>query len=109
MAVSSLEHSTTDMVSYTWKQQITLQPEIFYHPSRLSFLYIYSLHRFVKSPVICLEKERPIRTEEEEKKKKKMVLLDKLWDDVVAGPHPERGLGKLRKITTQPINITKGY
>ena len=29
-----------------------------------------------------------------------MVLLDKLWDDVVAGPSPERGLGKLRKITT---------
>ncbi|KAF4349741.1 hypothetical protein CsatB_000927 [Cannabis sativa] len=31
-----------------------------------------------------------------------MVLLDKLWDDVVAGPSPERGLGKLRKITTRP-------
>ncbi|CAL0300908.1 unnamed protein product [Lupinus luteus] len=29
-----------------------------------------------------------------------MVLLEKLWDDVVAGPHPERGLGKLRKLTT---------
>ena len=27
-----------------------------------------------------------------------MVLLDKLWDDVLAGPHPDRGLGKLRKI-----------
>ena len=35
-----------------------------------------------------------------------MVLLEKLWDDVVAGPQPERGLGKLRKITTsQPLNI----
>ncbi|KAK4798155.1 hypothetical protein SAY86_030481 [Trapa natans] len=31
-----------------------------------------------------------------------MVLLEKLWDDVVAGPQPERGLGKLRKITTMP-------
>ncbi|PON61383.1 Dormancyauxin associated [Trema orientale] len=31
-----------------------------------------------------------------------MVLLDKLWDDVVAGPSPDRGLGKLRKITTKP-------
>ncbi|KAF8096566.1 hypothetical protein N665_0306s0021 [Sinapis alba] len=34
-----------------------------------------------------------------------MVLLDKLWDDVVAGPQPDRGLARLRKITTQPINI----
>lgn len=25
-----------------------------------------------------------------------MGLLDKLWDDVVAGPQPEKGLGKLR-------------
>ncbi|CAL0331382.1 unnamed protein product [Lupinus luteus] len=38
-----------------------------------------------------------------------MVLLEKLWDDVVAGPHPDRGLGRLRKITTsQPLNIIKG-
>ncbi|XP_015943136.1 dormancy-associated protein 1 [Arachis duranensis] len=29
-----------------------------------------------------------------------MVLLEKLWDDVVAGPQPDRGLGRLRKITT---------
>ncbi|XP_061341533.1 dormancy-associated protein 1-like isoform X1 [Gastrolobium bilobum] len=29
-----------------------------------------------------------------------MVLLEKLWDDVVAGPQPERGLGKLRKLNT---------
>ncbi|KAK3015891.1 hypothetical protein RJ639_005718 [Escallonia herrerae] len=36
-----------------------------------------------------------------------MVLLDKLWDDVLAGPHPERGLGKLRKIAPKPLN-TKG-
>ncbi|XVF25771.1 hypothetical protein REPUB_Repub13aG0242200 [Reevesia pubescens] len=35
-----------------------------------------------------------------------MVLLEKLWDDVEAGPQPERGLGRLRKkITTQPLNI----
>ncbi|KAJ7546599.1 hypothetical protein O6H91_08G049400 [Diphasiastrum complanatum] len=26
-----------------------------------------------------------------------MGLLDKLWDDVVAGPQPEKGLGRLRK------------
>ncbi|XP_021911076.1 auxin-repressed 12.5 kDa protein isoform X2 [Carica papaya] len=34
-----------------------------------------------------------------------MVLLEKLWDDVVAGPQPDRGLGKLRKISTKPLNI----
>ncbi|KAB1221967.1 Auxin-repressed 12.5 kDa protein [Morella rubra] len=34
-----------------------------------------------------------------------MVLLEKLWDDVVAGPQPERGLGKLRKITPKALNI----
>ncbi|XVE51372.1 hypothetical protein DITRI_Ditri02bG0034900 [Diplodiscus trichospermus] len=35
-----------------------------------------------------------------------MVLLEKLWDDVVAGPQPDRGLGRLRKITTtQPLSI----
>ncbi|KAH9606542.1 hypothetical protein KSS87_000529 [Heliosperma pusillum] len=33
-----------------------------------------------------------------------MVLLEKLWDDVVAGPHPERGLDKLRKLNTQDLN-----
>ncbi|XP_058771560.1 dormancy-associated protein 1 isoform X1 [Vicia villosa] len=27
-------------------------------------------------------------------------MLDKLWDDIVAGPQPERGLEKLRKLTT---------
>ncbi|PKI50389.1 auxin-repressed 12.5 kDa protein-like [Punica granatum] len=37
-----------------------------------------------------------------------MVLLEKLWDDVVAGPQPDRGLGKLRKISTpQPISIAR--
>ncbi|KAF3793406.1 Auxin-repressed 12 protein [Nymphaea thermarum] len=30
-----------------------------------------------------------------------MVLLEKLWDDVVAGPQPDHGLGKLRKLTTK--------
>lgn len=35
-----------------------------------------------------------------------MVLLEKIWDDVVAGPHPERGLGKLRKLaSTTPLVI----
>nr|Q05349.1 RecName: Full=Auxin-repressed 12.5 kDa protein [Fragaria x ananassa]AAA73872.1 auxin-repressed protein [Fragaria x ananassa]CAA36676.1 12.5 kDa protein [Fragaria x ananassa] len=33
-----------------------------------------------------------------------MVLLDKLWDDIVAGPQPERGLGMLRKVP-QPLNL----
>ncbi|KAK8514057.1 hypothetical protein V6N13_062961 [Hibiscus sabdariffa] len=36
-----------------------------------------------------------------------MVLLEKLWDDVVAGPQPERGLGRLRKIATTPPSSTK--
>ncbi|XP_052183963.1 auxin-repressed 12.5 kDa protein-like [Diospyros lotus] len=31
-----------------------------------------------------------------------MVLLEKLWDDVLAGPQPDRGLGKLRKLATSP-------
>lgn len=26
-----------------------------------------------------------------------MGLLDKLWDDTVAGPRPDTGLGRLRK------------
>ena len=35
-----------------------------------------------------------------------MVLLDKLWDDVLAGPHPDKGLGKLRgKISSKPLHI----
>ncbi|KAK7302817.1 hypothetical protein RJT34_13713 [Clitoria ternatea] len=29
-----------------------------------------------------------------------MVLLEKLWDDVVAGPQPDRGLGMLRRLNT---------
>ncbi|KAL3728358.1 hypothetical protein ACJRO7_033014 [Eucalyptus globulus] len=29
-----------------------------------------------------------------------MGLLDQLWDDTVAGPRPESGLGKLRKFNT---------
>ncbi|KAF3325460.1 auxin-repressed protein-like protein [Carex littledalei] len=31
-----------------------------------------------------------------------MVLLEKLWDDVVAGPRPDNGLGCLRKVTSRP-------
>ncbi|KAG9439200.1 hypothetical protein H6P81_019365 [Aristolochia fimbriata] len=34
-----------------------------------------------------------------------MVLLEKLWDDVIAGPHPDRGLGKLRKVTTRRLSV----
>lgn len=37
-----------------------------------------------------------------------MVLLEKLWDDVVAGPQPDRGLGKLRKLTTKPLSVKTG-
>ncbi|EOY11523.1 Dormancy/auxin associated family protein isoform 3 [Theobroma cacao] len=29
-----------------------------------------------------------------------MGLLDQLWDDTVAGPRPDNGLGKLRKHST---------
>ncbi|KAK9146962.1 hypothetical protein Sjap_006865 [Stephania japonica] len=29
-----------------------------------------------------------------------MSLLDKLWDDTVAGPQPESGLGRLRRYNT---------
>ncbi|RCV24805.1 hypothetical protein SETIT_5G115800v2 [Setaria italica] len=35
-------------------------------------------------------------------------MLEKLWDDVVAGPHPETGLEKLRKAANpRPIVIDK--
>lgn len=37
-----------------------------------------------------------------------MVLLEKLWDDVLAGPQPDRGLGKLRKIATPNPLTVKG-
>lgn len=29
-----------------------------------------------------------------------MVLIEKLWDDVMAGPQPDKSLGKLRKSIT---------
>lgn len=42
-----------------------------------------------------------------------MVLLDQLWDDVVAGPQPDRGLKHLKKVFTSPKGqntfITKYY
>ncbi|OAY84791.1 Auxin-repressed 12.5 kDa protein [Ananas comosus] len=34
-----------------------------------------------------------------------MVLLEKLWDDVVAGPQPDKGLGKLRKLSTKSLSV----
>ncbi|KAL5730449.1 hypothetical protein ACHQM5_003266 [Ranunculus cassubicifolius] len=35
-----------------------------------------------------------------------MVLLDKLWDDGMGGPHPEHGLGMLRKLaSSKPLII----
>ena len=40
---------------------------------------------------------------ERERGRVQMVLLEKLWDDVLAGPQPDRGLGKLRKLTTKPL------
>ncbi|KAI0529706.1 hypothetical protein KFK09_002263 [Dendrobium nobile] len=37
-----------------------------------------------------------------------MVLLEKLWDDVLAGPQPDRGLGKLRrKASPKPLVINQ--
>lgn len=42
----------------------------------------------------------PFTTNKQKKKKNKM------WDETVAGPKPEHGLGRLRnKINAQPIDI----
>lgn len=37
-----------------------------------------------------------------------MGLLDKLWDDTVAGPRPETGLGKLRKYSSFTFRPSSG-
>ncbi|XP_050224769.1 dormancy-associated protein homolog 3 isoform X2 [Mercurialis annua] len=37
-----------------------------------------------------------------------MSLLDQLWDDTVAGPRPDSGLGKLRKQSTFNMRSTSG-
>ncbi|GAB4835791.1 hypothetical protein Ancab_000707 [Ancistrocladus abbreviatus] len=37
-----------------------------------------------------------------------MGLLEKLWDDTVAGPRPENGLGKLRKYNTFSFRPSSG-
>ncbi|GMH07738.1 hypothetical protein Nepgr_009578 [Nepenthes gracilis] len=37
-----------------------------------------------------------------------MGLLEKLWDDTVAGPRPEKGLGKLRKYNTFNFRPSSG-
>ncbi|CAJ2631680.1 dormancy/auxin associated protein [Trifolium pratense] len=37
-----------------------------------------------------------------------MGLLDQLWDDTVAGPRPENGLGKLRKQNTFAARSASG-
>ena len=37
-----------------------------------------------------------------------MVLLDQLWDDVVAGPQPERGLKQLKRVYTTHHTTTDG-
>ncbi|XP_021912143.1 dormancy-associated protein homolog 3 isoform X1 [Carica papaya] len=37
-----------------------------------------------------------------------MGLLDQLWDDTVAGPRPETGLGKLRKHSSFSFRSTSG-
>ncbi|KAG1338721.1 dormancy-associated protein [Cocos nucifera] len=37
-----------------------------------------------------------------------MGLLDKLWDDTVAGPRPETGLGKLRKHSSFAFRPSSG-
>ncbi|XP_072986968.1 dormancy-associated protein 1-like [Typha latifolia] len=36
------------------------------------------------------------------------MVLGKMWDDVVAGPQPETGLEKLRKLTTKTLDIKAG-
>ena len=37
-----------------------------------------------------------------------MGLLDQLWDDTVAGPRPENGLGKLRKQSSLGLRSSSG-
>ncbi|KAK9292562.1 hypothetical protein L1049_020536 [Liquidambar formosana] len=37
-----------------------------------------------------------------------MGLLDKLWDDTLAGPQPESGLGRLRKYSTFNFRPSSG-
>ncbi|XP_022870574.1 dormancy-associated protein homolog 3-like isoform X2 [Olea europaea var. sylvestris] len=37
-----------------------------------------------------------------------MGLLDQLWDDTVAGPQPDSGLGKLRKHATFGFRLNSG-
>ncbi|XP_059648474.1 dormancy-associated protein homolog 3-like [Cornus florida] len=37
-----------------------------------------------------------------------MSLLDQMWDDTVAGPRPENGLGKLRKHSTFSFRSSSG-
>ena len=37
-----------------------------------------------------------------------MGLLDKLWDDTLAGPRPETGLGRLRKHASFSLQINSG-
>uniref|UniRef100_A0ACD5XW32 Uncharacterized protein n=1 Tax=Avena sativa TaxID=4498 RepID=A0ACD5XW32_AVESA len=38
-----------------------------------------------------------------------MGLLDQLWDDTVAGPRPDHGLGKLRKYASfSPSSVASG-
>jgi hypothetical protein len=37
-----------------------------------------------------------------------MGLLDKLWDDTLAGPQPDNGLGKLRKHSTFSFRSNSG-
>ncbi|KQK21754.1 dormancy-associated protein homolog 3 [Brachypodium distachyon] len=34
-----------------------------------------------------------------------MGLLDKLWDDTVAGPRPDTGLGRLRNLASRPAAV----
>ncbi|RZR85194.1 hypothetical protein BHM03_00012147, partial [Ensete ventricosum] len=52
---------------------------------------------------------QPLKQRERSRRRKRgrttMVLLDKMWDDVLAGPPPERGLGMLRKVSTKPLNV----
>ncbi|TQE09736.1 hypothetical protein C1H46_004693 [Malus baccata] len=37
-----------------------------------------------------------------------MVLLEKLWNDIIARPQPERGLGRLRNVSSKSLNAKQG-
>lgn len=60
-------------------------------PKILSVYKIPPLHNLVKVRIIGGRLEQG---------KGRMSLLDHLWDETVAGPRPDSGLGKLRKYSS---------